>query len=85
MHGGRFSRAGNCGFRGQEELPSGTTGELWGRGKEMSLQVKIKSVADTAKGVSSPTSFSFWEQGGNYTSCLIAVTWGYVIVFSPMD
>ena len=53
----------------------------------MSLQVKVKvkSVADTAKGVSSPTSFSFWEQGGNYTYCLIAITWGYVIMYTPMD
>lgn len=36
----RFSRASHYGLRGQEELPSRTILEVWGKGKETSLQVK---------------------------------------------
>lgn len=80
MHGGRFSRAGNCGFRGQEELSSGTIGEFWGRGKEMSFQVKKRVWQILLRVYQAPLPFP----SGN-TSCLVAITWGYVIVFSLMD
>lgn len=36
----RFSGASQYGFRGQEELPGRTILEVWGQGKQTSLQVK---------------------------------------------
>lgn len=79
MDGGRFPRAGNCGFRGHSELSSGQLG-VAGEGKGNVIPGKEKSVADTARVYQAPLPFP-----SGSTSCLVAITWGYVIVFSRMD